>query len=150
MLKVLIDGHPAGWSSIKGADLNLPLGYSEWPNQDTLCESCGKENWRRYKQYYKGKKERLPARKHWNPTNDFTVLEHSQVHSWENEPPLLQQESSGQPILETLLVVRSGVSRLGLCNVNSQQTGSGGQLINQTYARLGCYQSRNGVNNVSC
>jgi hypothetical protein len=86
MLKVLIDDHPAGWSSINGADFNLPAGYSEWPNQDTLCESCGKEDWRHYKQYYKGKKERLPARKHWNPTNDVLVLGHSPVHSSENEP----------------------------------------------------------------
>jgi hypothetical protein len=29
MLKVLIDDHPAGWSTLVGADFKLPIGYKE-------------------------------------------------------------------------------------------------------------------------
>jgi len=35
MLKVLIDEHPAGWSTINGADFNIPAGYIEqYPEND--------------------------------------------------------------------------------------------------------------------
>jgi hypothetical protein len=46
MLKTLIDDHPAGWSTINGADFSLEPGFIERPN--AICALCGKtdaEHW---------------------------------------------------------------------------------------------------------
>lgn len=69
MLRFLIDEHPAGWSSINGADLRLETGFRESPYLDVPCVAlvkgrrCGKEqvthlcqtygpDWRRHKVRY--------------------------------------------------------------------------------------------------
>jgi len=51
MLKVLIDDCRCGWSTINGADFNLPAA----PRTDDslkICKICKLPNWRHYKQYY--------------------------------------------------------------------------------------------------
>ncbi|OPY54658.1 MAG: hypothetical protein A4E48_00237 [Methanosaeta sp. PtaU1.Bin060] len=77
MLHKLIDEHPAGWSSILGANWDLAPGYFSYPKDDTLCEECGKEQWRHYRQYYPARKAQLPPKKIWDPKNDVLVLGHS-------------------------------------------------------------------------
>lgn len=53
LLKYLIDDHPAGWSTINGADFTLPAG----PRQPDVqpCAVCGCPNWMHYTQYYASK-----------------------------------------------------------------------------------------------
>lgn len=86
MLKYLIDDHPAGWSTINGADFSLPAKWWHWPNENSPCEICGKENWRHYRQYYEKRNEELPPEELWSKENDVLVLGHSSKHSWENQP----------------------------------------------------------------
>lgn len=52
MLKYLIDDHSGGWSTIN-KDWTKPAGQR--PDENTLlCQKCGQESWRHYRQYYKG------------------------------------------------------------------------------------------------
>jgi hypothetical protein len=51
MLAVLIDQHPAGWSSINGADWTLPAGFKD--RGDSPCAECGKDLAAHYRQYMK-------------------------------------------------------------------------------------------------
>jgi hypothetical protein len=57
MLHVLIDEHPAGWSTINGKDFNLEAGYFE--TQHTDCTVCGKPDREHYSQYSKRKHYRV-------------------------------------------------------------------------------------------
>lgn len=50
MLKFLIDEHPAGWSTINGADFSLEPGFKR--DGDLPCEVCQCPNWMHYTQYY--------------------------------------------------------------------------------------------------
>lgn len=50
MLRVLIDEHPAGWSTIGGADWTQPAGWRE--RYSAPCAICGREMWQHYAQYY--------------------------------------------------------------------------------------------------
>lgn len=52
MLRTLIDEHPAGWSTINGADFSLAPGFRDF--NDEKCALCGLETWRHYRQYYDG------------------------------------------------------------------------------------------------
>lgn len=52
MLRVLIDEHPAGWSTINGADWTLPAGYRE--RGELPCAVCGKSVAYHYRQYLGG------------------------------------------------------------------------------------------------
>jgi len=79
MTKFLIDDHPAGWSTINGCDFSLPAGYRMWPNNNTPCKACGKENWRHYRQYYKEMNEELPPPESWSKENEVLVLGHGFV-----------------------------------------------------------------------
>ena len=50
MLRVLIDAHPAGWSTIN-EDWTLPPGPAPDRNYAT-CATCGQPCWAHYRQYY--------------------------------------------------------------------------------------------------
>ena len=50
MTEVLIDEHPAGWSSINEADFNLPVGY--WENRAPSVGTPEYEEYRRHPQCY--------------------------------------------------------------------------------------------------
>lgn len=51
MLKVLIDNHKNGWSTINDADWNLPPA-PETDSGDRPCKICGKPSWMHYHQDY--------------------------------------------------------------------------------------------------
>lgn len=51
MLKYLIDDHKKGWSTINGADFNLPAAPRA-NEKLQICKVCGKPNWMHYAQYY--------------------------------------------------------------------------------------------------
>lgn len=50
MLGYLIDQHPAGWSTINGADFDLEPGYKT--RGEAGCVKCGCPEWMHYTQYY--------------------------------------------------------------------------------------------------
>lgn len=50
MLVFLIDQHPAGWSTINGADWTLPAAPQA--ENHGPCVKCGLEQWMHYAQYY--------------------------------------------------------------------------------------------------
>lgn len=50
MLKYLIDDHPAGWSTIVGADFTIAPGQRK--RDEGPCALCGCPNWMHYTQYY--------------------------------------------------------------------------------------------------
>lgn len=50
MLKMLLDKHPAGWSTINGADWSLPAAPRDHFME--LCKVCGEPNWKHYAQNY--------------------------------------------------------------------------------------------------
>lgn len=52
MLKVLIDEHPAGWSTIVNTDPSLPPGYVDQCDPERRCVVCGMKVWEHYRQYY--------------------------------------------------------------------------------------------------
>lgn len=54
MLAFLIDQHPAGWSTINGADFTLLPGFGE--EKDAPCVKCACPEWMHYRQYYKSHK----------------------------------------------------------------------------------------------
>lgn len=58
MLKVLIDDHPAGWSTINGKDFDLEPAFEEHGNG--RCATCGLPFSVHYKQYYGDDKIPLP------------------------------------------------------------------------------------------
>jgi DNA-directed RNA polymerase subunit N (RpoN/RPB10) len=55
-LRVLIDDHPAGWSTINGADWGKRPGYED--SAKARCTSCGRKAWEHYAQYYKTTQQR--------------------------------------------------------------------------------------------
>lgn len=52
MRRVLIDEHPAGWSTIVGADWSQEPGFVD--SFDFDCTSCGRAGWMHYVQNYSG------------------------------------------------------------------------------------------------
>jgi hypothetical protein len=52
MMRFLIDEHPAGWSTIVGADFSQTPGFHESAKEEDVCLTCGKPNWTHYYQYY--------------------------------------------------------------------------------------------------
>jgi hypothetical protein len=62
MRKVLIDQHPAGWSTIIGADWRLAPGYSDRHSMRGICLECGAVEWEHYTQYYKDEALNLDGR----------------------------------------------------------------------------------------
>lgn len=60
-LRVLIDEHPAGWSTINGADWRQHSGYEE--SSKERCKVCGRRSWEHYAQSYRTpvRKKRLEA-----------------------------------------------------------------------------------------
>ena len=54
MAAELIDAHPAGWSTINGADWSLPIGFVELDSHDGVpCATCGADWQSHYCQYRK-------------------------------------------------------------------------------------------------
>lgn len=76
MLEVLIDEHPAGWSTINGADWSLPFNANCDLNEK-LCDSCGEPNWKHYIQNYKSRD--LPAPKPHEEVGPYAAFDHSFV-----------------------------------------------------------------------
>lgn len=58
MLQVLLDDHPAGWSTINNADWNLVPGYVG--DKKHPCTVCGVLEWKHYWQNYESSGESLP------------------------------------------------------------------------------------------
>lgn len=58
MMKALVDDHPAGWSTILGADWSLPAGFRD--TEMMPCLICDKPSWAHYRQQYKAMKRRVP------------------------------------------------------------------------------------------
>jgi hypothetical protein len=55
MVQVLVFDHPAGWSTINGADWTLTPGTATNTNDNEReCVVCGKSHWKHYRQYYGG------------------------------------------------------------------------------------------------
>lgn len=59
MIHLLIDEHPAGWSTIVGSNLCLVPSYVDVNNPERRCQKCGMAIWEHYRQYY-GKNGRPP------------------------------------------------------------------------------------------
>lgn len=53
MMKYLVDDHPAGWSTINGADFTLPPGPRK--RGEAPCKVCKCPEWMHYTQYYANK-----------------------------------------------------------------------------------------------
>ena len=69
-LTTLLDDHPAGWSTINGADWSLTAGFPD--DEAGPCAQCGKEMWEHYAQYYEA--HGLPEPPH--PPDSYAVLGH--------------------------------------------------------------------------
>jgi len=78
MLKMLIDEHPAGWSTIVGSDPSLTPGYVNDHDPERRCVVCGMKVWEHYRQYY-GKDGRppLPEKFAHIPDNVYLLTDHS-------------------------------------------------------------------------
>lgn len=76
MLKVLIDDHPAGWSTINGKNFDYSAGYQE--RDQAICGTCGKPNWEHYYQNWEhhGKPLTSKANKEMAQCN-YVALGHS-------------------------------------------------------------------------
>jgi hypothetical protein len=70
MLKALIDDHPAGWSTINGADWGVEAGWED--DYTGPCRVCAEPHWKHYAQYYK--EHGLPEPPH--PEGNYSVLDH--------------------------------------------------------------------------
>jgi hypothetical protein len=58
MVAVLIDEHPAGWSTINNADWTLEPGFDDRGEHACIC---GEPNWKHYTQNYAGRGLAAPA-----------------------------------------------------------------------------------------
>lgn len=70
MLSALIDDHPAGWSTINGADWTQCPGFTQ---DQYNCEICGEPDWKHYAQNYAS--HGLPEPPH--PEGNWCVFDHS-------------------------------------------------------------------------
>ena len=77
MLEVLIDEHPAGWSTIVNADWSFDPGFRRTHDNERRCTVCGRANWEHYRQYY-GKDGR-PVEPDFTPvdTGNYLLTDHS-------------------------------------------------------------------------
>jgi hypothetical protein len=90
MLRLLLDEHPAGWSTIVGADPSLTPGYIEVNDPNRRCQICGMAVWEHYRQYY-GKAGRPPLPEHFAhvPKDVYLLADHSpepEVFPTDNRP----------------------------------------------------------------
>lgn len=90
MLKLLLDEHPAGWSTIVGTDPGLTPGYVDVYNTERCCVVCGMKLWEHYRQYY-GRDGRppLPEKFAHVPKDVYLLTGHSpqpQVFPGDNRP----------------------------------------------------------------
>ena len=78
MLHLLLDEHPAGWSTIVGTDPALPPGYVDSMDPERRCVVCGMKGWEHYRQYY-GRDGRppLPERFAHIPKDVYLLTNHS-------------------------------------------------------------------------
>lgn len=75
MLHVLIDEHPAGWSTIVGKDFSLAPGYNNLGKGN--CLACGKSSWEHYYQDWEFHGKRLTAKARQSMANrNFMALGH--------------------------------------------------------------------------
>src|SRR5260370_22621399 len=51
-LQALMHDHPAGWSTINGANWRRRPGYEDHDKE--RCKKCGRRNWEHYAQHYTG------------------------------------------------------------------------------------------------
>ena len=76
MLEVLIDEHPAGWSTINGGDFSMEPGYQA-PMKGP-CATCGKLNWEHYYQDWASHgRELTPVARAQMAQNHYQALDHS-------------------------------------------------------------------------
>jgi len=78
MLRLLLDEHPAGWSTIVGKDPTMTPGFVDDYDVDRRCTICGMKVWEHYRQYY-GKDGRapLPERFAHVPKDIYLLTDHS-------------------------------------------------------------------------
>jgi len=78
MLRMLLDEHPAGWSTIVGTDPSLTPGYVEINDNNRRCQICGKPIWQHYRQYW-GENGRPPLPREFAhvPKNVYLLTDHS-------------------------------------------------------------------------
>jgi len=78
MLRMLIDEHPAGWSTIVNTDPNLEPGYVDLNDVNRRCTVCGRAVWEHYRQYY-GEDGRPPLPREFAhvPGNVYLLTDHS-------------------------------------------------------------------------
>lgn len=82
MLKVLLDDHPAGWSTINGADWTKAPGFTRDENT-WICEQCGLVAWMHYAQNYPSHGYPEPKR----PAGNYAIFGHSPVKPEETHGP---------------------------------------------------------------
>ena len=76
MLRILIDEHPAGWSTICNKDFSLSVGYNNLDKGN--CLTCGKPSWEHYYQEWDSHGKRLTAKARQSMANGiYMALEHS-------------------------------------------------------------------------
>lgn len=78
MLHLLLDEHPAGWSTIVGTDPSLTPGFVDVSDPNRRCRICGMAVWEHYRQYY-GKDGRppLPERFVHVPKTTYLLTDHT-------------------------------------------------------------------------
>ncbi|MBI2851969.1 MAG: hypothetical protein HYX84_02530 [Chloroflexi bacterium] len=75
MLRVLIDEHPAGWSSIVGKDFAVTPGYNDYGKGN--CLKCGRLAWEHYYQDWESHGKKLTAKARKDMANGrYMALEH--------------------------------------------------------------------------
>ena len=77
MLRLLLDEHPAGWSTIVGTDPTLEPGYVGEFNLERRCTVCGMKVWEHYRQYYgKDGRPELPEHFAHVPEDVYLLTDH--------------------------------------------------------------------------
>lgn len=76
MLTTLLDEHPAGWSTINGADWSLEPGYAE----GYVCARCGEPDWKHWIQNYASRG--LPTPEPHTP-GTYQALDHNPTRDYD-------------------------------------------------------------------
>lgn len=77
MLRLLLDEHPAGWSTIVRTDPALAPGFINISHPERRCVLCGMKLWEHYRQYYQQKGLPLPERFGCVPRDVYLLTDHA-------------------------------------------------------------------------
>jgi hypothetical protein len=136
MLHILIDEHPAGWSTIVNKDFAITPGFNEYGKGN--CLTCGKPSWEHYYQEWESHGKRLTARARQSMAKgNYMALGHSYegprftnaecyCHGDRNEDELVVTEKNAADIGCEYAYV---FSTNGMMTILSSYNGDGSKMI---------------------